>query len=120
MGFPESMDRAFGKGYISTLEQGEQNNADFFIDVPVAPGASGSAIISLETGHIIGVLTEGVVNTRTREFYLTGVESIEHLDACEEWARRIRFWEKQAEDDGWMPKPADAGTTVRDEFVDWT
>lgn len=99
MGFPESLTRAFGRGYISTLEAGSNNNADFFVDLPVAPGASGAAVISLETGHIIGVLTEGVLTRRTTEFYMTGVESIEHVDACKDWADTMKGWEALLEDD---------------------
>jgi hypothetical protein len=99
LGFPEGLTRAFGKGYISTLEEGSRNNADFFIDLPVAPGASGSAVISLETGHIIGVLTEGVLTRRTTEFYMTGVESIEHVDTCKDWSQTMKEWEAVLEDD---------------------
>lgn len=96
MGFPEGLERAFGMGYISTMK-GYVNNSDIFVDLPAAPGASGSAVVSAETGHIIGVLTEGVYNTRTREFYMIGLENIEHVDQCEDWAQRMKFWEKQDE-----------------------
>lgn len=93
MGFPQGLVRAFGRGYVSTMK-GTRNNADIFVDLPAAPGASGSAVISLDNGHIMGVLTEGVLNTRTTEFYMIGLESIEHLDQCEDWAERMKYWEE--------------------------
>ena len=119
-GFPEGLIRAFAAGYISTFK-GTANNADFFVDAPVAPGASGASIISLDTGHIIGVVTEGVVNTRTREFYLTGIESVEHVDQCKDWAERMKHWESISEDPRpFIPAEDPIRAPITKGIVDWT
>jgi len=88
LGFPAGADRAFMQGYISSVRKvrGGYNDADWVIDVPVAGGASGSAIVSMETGRIIGVLTEGVYSQRTG-FFLAAAESIRNLDTCEDLNR---------------------------------
>lgn len=92
IGFPQDIERQFGMGYVAATGPARSNGSDFFIDVPGAPGSSGSAIVSLDSGNIIGVLTEGVMNTRTTEFFLVGVETIESLDVCEDWDRELRFY----------------------------
>lgn len=119
MGFPEGLERAFGAGYISTMKKGSRNNADIFVDLPVAPGASGAAVISLTNGYIMGVLTEGVLNTRTTEFYMTGVETIESTDQCEDWASSMKIWDAMGEDTDFLPSIDDKGE-VKDDWVDWT
>lgn len=74
----------FSVGYVSSLTPGSPPwDFDFVIDVQAAPGASGSAIMSLDTGNVIGVLVEGIVNSRSNQFYLVGVQSINDLQACE-------------------------------------
>lgn len=94
MGYPEGLRKAYVQGYVSTMEKGtDRNDASFFVDIPVAPGSSGAPLISLETGHLIGIITEGVINHRTTEFYMTGVESIESTDSCKDWARSMKHWE---------------------------
>jgi len=119
MGFPESLERAFGVGYISTMQPGERNNADIFVDLPVAPGASGSAIISLDNGHILGVLTEGVLSRRTREFYMVGVESIESVDQCEDWKGVMKQWETILDDPFFIPG-AEPDRIQAPDVVDYT
>jgi hypothetical protein len=42
IGFPEAIERMFGMGYVAGTTPAPTNHADFFIDVPVAPGASAS------------------------------------------------------------------------------
>jgi hypothetical protein len=126
MGYPEGLQEAFGVGYVST-KKGYRNNADIFVDLPAAPGASGASVISLKSGHIMGVLTEGVFNTRTREFYMIGLESVEHLDACEDWAKRMKHWENIEEETfhiiqeqdkpRFVPTP---GSKKGDDGADWT
>ena len=119
LGFPSTLERAFGVGYISTMRPGERNNADIFVDLPVAPGASGSAVISLDNGYILGVLTEGVLSRRTSEFYMVGVESIESVDQCEDWSKTMKHWDELGESNTFIPSEADKGV-VKDDFVDWT
>lgn len=83
-GFPGPVDFAFGVGHVASTKKmrNSNNGADFAIDVQAAPGASGSPIISLDTGSIIGVLVEGIYAQRAGAF-LVGVESIRSLDLCE-------------------------------------
>lgn len=86
MGYPSGVQRMFAVGYISSLTPRENNrkpigNSDYIVDLTGAPGASGSPIISLETGHIIGILTEGVID-RNVGVFAVGIESIKWLDRC--------------------------------------
>ena len=65
LGYPSPLEQFYSEGIIAS-------QGDMRIDFPPlpitslhgGPGASGSAIISLVTGEIIGVLSIGVVNTR--------------------------------------------------------
>ncbi len=83
-GFPDPVNFAFGMGYVASVNPLENrvNDADFAIDVQAGPGASGSPIISLDSGRVIGVLTEGVFRPKRTPF-LVGVESIRSLDLCD-------------------------------------
>lgn len=82
-GYPENVDFAYGTGYVASLNhiKGGRNNADFAVDLQAAPGASGAPIISLDTGRIVGVLTEGVISRRFGP-YLVGAEHISNIDLC--------------------------------------
>jgi len=81
-GYSADSKGVFGMGRITTLEQpGGRNDADFGIIVPAAPGSSGSAIVSLDSGKVIGILTEGVAASRAG-IYMIGVESIENVPQC--------------------------------------
>ena len=84
-GYPGPVDFAFGAGYVTSLKKlrKRNQNADFVIDVAAAPGASGSPIISLDTGHIVGILIEGVSEARRGDF-MAGIESIRSLGACQD------------------------------------
>jgi V8-like Glu-specific endopeptidase len=82
-GYPFPTQFAFGTGHITGVmpllrEVGGGN--DFQTDVHAAPGASGSAVISLDTGKIVGILTEGVPSRIG--FFMVGMESVKSLDAC--------------------------------------
>ena len=83
-GFPSPIDFAFGTGYVASINKlkNSSNDADFAIDVQAGPGASGSPIISLDTGKIIGILIEGIFDGQRRAF-LVGIESIRSLDLCD-------------------------------------
>ena len=119
MGYPQGLKKAFAVGYVATKEQGtSKNNADFFVDILVAPGSSGSAIISMETGHVIGVLTEGVVNYRTLEFYATGVEDIQNLDECADWNKLLKEWEETGDLHDIFP--TEDTLDPKAPWVDWT
>lgn len=62
MGYPYPLERFFGMGYLATLEESRasMNGADGVVDLAAAPGASGSPVISLYSGGVIGILTEGI------------------------------------------------------------
>ena len=73
---------SFSVGYVSSLEPGEDPwSFDYAIDVQAAPGSSGSAVMSLDTGAIIGVLVEGIAANRVG-FYLIGVQEIKTTPVC--------------------------------------
>ncbi len=84
-GYPSPMDFAFGIGTVMSLNKvsDKRHDLDFVVDVQAAPGASGSPIISLDTGHVIGILTEGVSAFRAGAFGI-GIEHIANLDICED------------------------------------
>ena len=86
-GYPQPIDFAFGLGHVLSTNKvnSSYNGLDFVIDVQAAPGASGSPILNLDTGNVIGVLTEGVSNRRTGVFGI-GVEHIAGLDLCDDMA----------------------------------
>jgi len=81
----DSESPTFGSGRIaSTLPPKGRNDADFTIDVQAAPGSSGAPIVSIDSGKVIGILTEGVSGPRVG-FYLIGVESVNSLPVCREF-----------------------------------
>lgn len=59
------------------------NNADYVMDIAASPGSSGSPVISMETGEVVGILTEGVFADRAGVWAI-GFESIKSLDVCSE------------------------------------
>ena len=75
----------FGKGYVAAVVPAGngRSNYDFAVDLTAAPGSSGSAIMSLDTGNIIGVLIEGVFDQRAGA-YMIGVQSIADVAPCED------------------------------------
>lgn len=83
-GFPYPTQYAFAMGHITTLKPvlGGHNNADYGMDVHASPGSSGSAVISMDTGNVIGILTEGIMEDRAGVFML-GFESVKNMDACD-------------------------------------
>jgi len=84
-GYPAPVDFAFAVGYVMSVNKvnNDVNDLDFVVDLAAAPGASGSPIINLDTGHIIGVLTEGVFSQRIGAFGV-GIEHIASLDLCDD------------------------------------
>jgi V8-like Glu-specific endopeptidase len=65
MGYPSPLKRFFGMGYLATLEESRasMSGADGVVDLAAAPGASGSPVISVSSGEVIGILTEGVYSS---------------------------------------------------------
>jgi len=95
-GYPAPIEYGMGLGHIMSVNPVHTyfNNLDFVIDVHAAPGASGSPVINLETGHVIGVLTEGVPSRVG--FFAVGIEHISNLDLCDEAIAK----EKKADEGG--------------------
>lgn len=83
-GYPDPTQYAFGTGHVVTIKPTTHtpNNMDIGMDVAAAPGASGSAVISMDTGEVVGILTEGIPGERVG-FWLVGFESIKNLDLCD-------------------------------------
>lgn len=83
-GYPVPTKFAFGMGHVTSIlpMDNRNNNLDYAMDVAAAPGASGSPVISMDTGHVIGILTEGVSNRRIGAF-MVGMEAISNLDICD-------------------------------------
>lgn len=68
----------FSTGYVSSTSPLDlRSGSDAWTDLGAAGGASGSAVVSLDSGKIIGILVEGV-NDSTQS---TGIQSIK--DVCE-------------------------------------
>lgn len=84
-GYPQPLNFTMAIGRIISLEKVDsyRHNLDFVIDVHAAPGSSGSPIINLDTGNVIGILTEGVSAARAGAFAI-GVEHVGNLDICED------------------------------------
>lgn len=84
VGYPNPLELTMSIGrVISVLPVASgQSNSAFVTDLAAAPGASGSAVVSLETGQIIGILIEGVRDPRAG-FWATGIEGIKSLPYCD-------------------------------------
>ena len=114
LGYPAAADRAFLLGYVSTLNKlrnNGRNDADFVVDLPAAGGASGSAIVSMDTGNIIGILVEGVAGRSG--FFLAAAESIKNLDWCEDYNEQLKLQEDM---DGEEEDPVKAPTRDQSEM----
>lgn len=82
-GFSNPLQVGFSVGYVASVTKTKTGpyNSDFMVDLQASPGSSGSAIVSLDTGQIIGVLVEGISESRAGVF-LIGVQNIKHEDLC--------------------------------------
>jgi S1-C subfamily serine protease len=88
-GFPYPTQYALGFGRVTSLKPTYPtgNNLDYIMDVHAAPGSSGSAVISVDTGRVIGILTEGVFAKIGA--FMVGFESVKNLDQCGAPAQQI-------------------------------
>ena len=83
-GYSSNIGANFSAGYVSTVTHGGGPGGwDFAIDAQMAPGSSGAAIMSGDTGAIIGILVEGIGHPRAGDF-LIGVQAVTDLDVCGE------------------------------------
>lgn len=85
MGYPFGLSKAYAEGYISTMEEPKtaglrSASSNSWSVVTIGPGASGSPVISLETGRVVGVVIEQI-----RGAGYGGMESIKSLDVCEDF-----------------------------------
>lgn len=82
MGYPDPVDRAFSVGYVSSVNPTTERmmNTDFVVDVQASHGASGSPIISLDTGNVVGVLIEGVRGGAG--FFMIGAQEVADTPLC--------------------------------------
>lgn len=83
MGFPGSSEMTASFGYVSALKpiNIDRANGSFSIFLASYPGSSGSPIISLDTGDVIGILIEGYGGGQ-QGTYAVGIQSIKELDMC--------------------------------------
>lgn len=85
-GYPRGMDMTFAVGMVSSVavpKVSEGSNFDFAIDLyAVGPGASGAPVLSMTTGNVIGIITEGIIGGGAP--MMVGVEAIKSLDLCDD------------------------------------
>ena len=83
-GYPAPLKFTMGLGSVVSVlpVKSIRSKADFMIDVAAAPGASGSPIISLDTGNVVGILTELIRNPKSG-FFIVGIESIKSTYMCD-------------------------------------
>lgn len=88
MGFPSTLGRgglspAFVTGYVSSITNpiSKYHNSDVVVDMPGAPGASGSPVLSLDSGKVIGILIELVTGSRDGGIMM-GFQSLKNTFMC--------------------------------------
>ena len=113
MGYPDGIQRAFFTGMLSVEADGrlsgyrKRHGADWFLTPEVAGGSSGSPVISMETGAVIGIITEIAATPRAGGF-LAGMENIANTDLCDAAVKAAEEAEEMGEDD--------AGTSIFYDF----
>ena len=85
LGFSFPTAPSFSVGIVASLEKmrAKGSDADFVIDVQAGPGSSGTAVVSMDTGKIIGVLIEGVFRSSGQGAFFVGVQTISETDMCD-------------------------------------
>ena len=80
--YPAGLNFSVSFGTVMTLDiTSSRNRAVIATDAAGAPGSSGAPVISMETGRVIGIVTEGLVS-RFGSFAM-GLEDINIIDLCE-------------------------------------
>ena len=81
--YPAGLNFSVSFGSVITLDTdlGRRSNAVIAIDGAAAPGSSGAAVISMETGKVIGIIIEGIVS-RFGAFAI-GLESVDNFYLCD-------------------------------------
>jgi len=84
MGFPQSgreQLEMFSTGIVTNIKPGKTKPWHFAADLVGGPGASGSPVIALKTGDVIGFLTRGIGSRMG--LMSVGMESVAGMDYCE-------------------------------------
>lgn len=84
MGYPYPVDVAYGTGHVTSVNDLKGSggaNTSISTDVHASHGASGSPVISLDTGHLIGILIEGVRGGAG--FFMVGLQDIKDTPLCQ-------------------------------------
>jgi hypothetical protein len=86
-GFPRSMDMTFAVGRVASVSKPRDasgSNFDYAINMyAIGPGASGAPVLSMTTGNVIGIITEGVLGGGGAPM-MVGVEAIKNVDLCDD------------------------------------
>ncbi len=87
-GYPIPLGLTVATGYIISIEPTPKmlsRNSEYATNTRANIGASGSPFISLDTGNVIGILTQ-LIGTKNNPKYATGIESIKNTSLCREVA----------------------------------
>ncbi len=85
MGFPtvtQGMAQHFSVGIVNAIEKHKKRTYHFTAQLTGGPGASGSPVISMKTGKVIGMVTRGVSSRGT--LLSVGMESVDGMDFCDD------------------------------------
>ncbi len=83
-GYPEPLGLTMVMGHIILIEPTPKipsRNSEYVMDNTTNKGASGSPVISLRTGNVIGILIQ-LIGTRSFPRYATGIKSIKSTLLC--------------------------------------
>lgn len=100
MGFPYPMGRYYSEGYVNSVSKtdiDEHTNANFWMDMRIAPGSSGGPVIDAKTGHQIGVAIEIIVPPRVGNI-ASGAEGISINRLCDPAPSSLDALDKAIED----------------------
>jgi hypothetical protein len=92
-GYPSPLDLTMVMGRVISIlpTRGEWSRSDFVLDTPGNRGVSGSPVISLNTGNVIGIVIEGLGDRTHR--YAMGVNSIKNTSLCREVATTVNSYQ---------------------------
>lgn len=86
MGFPSiantGLGQHFSTGIVNAVEEHKKRPWHFLAQITGGPGASGSPVISLKTGDVIGYVTRGVGSRGN--LLGVGMESVAGMDMCDD------------------------------------
>lgn len=79
VGYPNVLNLTFGVGNVTSTDPTRTGDgeSDFWVNIPAAGGASGSALVDRSTNKVIGIMIEMLGE------FMTGVQDIRDTDMCE-------------------------------------